>query len=277
MNPTKQNEWIPVTSLKVSPTDQSRANLYDDHHTKLVSEIKKTGMDSLEPILVRPSSNGMYTIITGESTLTAVNELIANGQSIDNIKCNVYENITKVEELYLKFNEVNGQTRHTFDMSTLVTKLHDLGVKNVDIAKNTGVHQERIPFLKKVDKLPRVIKKAVAKHKITMAEISTIVSTSDENEYNTKISEITTNLKHQAKKEAMQRFLSKHKKEKPAVVAQPHEISPEHKVLLKTISKLEKAGADGETISMLKSANSVLDLIETNKTPTAVMKAIINK
>jgi len=168
----RERMTLPITALKANP-DQPRRSFNDDAIAELADSIKTRGL--LQPILVRPRSDGDYEIVAGERRWRAAQKaqlhdvpvLIRELTDEEAAEIALIENVQRVDlnpieeaEAYLRLSEVYGR-------------------KQADIAKAVGKSRSHVANIMRLLDLPKKALAATVSGDISMGHARALTGAPD--------------------------------------------------------------------------------------------------
>jgi ParB family chromosome partitioning protein len=168
-------EKIELNKIKPNP-NQPRKNFDDNSLNELATSIKQHGI--IQPLVVTPMSNGVYTIIAGErryraagiAKLTSVPVIIRSSKALEQLEIALIENVQRVD-------------LNPLEQAFSIERLHDQFSMPYDtIAKRLGKASSTVHNIVRLVNLPDEAKEALIEGKITEGHARALLSLKDDPE-----------------------------------------------------------------------------------------------
>ncbi|HET8991734.1 MAG TPA: ParB/RepB/Spo0J family partition protein [Candidatus Saccharimonadales bacterium] len=168
-------EKIPLDKIEANP-HQPRKNFDETSLKELAESIKQHGI--IQPLVVTPLKNGIYTIIAGErryraaglAKLTTVPAIIRSSEALEQLEIALIENVQRVD-------------LNPLEQAFSIERLHDQFSMSYDsIAQRLGKATSTVFNIVRLMNLPDDAKTALTEGKITEGHARAILALKDEPE-----------------------------------------------------------------------------------------------
>ena len=168
-------EKIPLDKIQPNP-NQPRKNFDANSLNELAESIKQHGI--IQPLIVTPMKNGIYTIIAGErryraaviAKLVNVPAIVRSSQELEQLEIALIENVQRVD-------------LNPLEQAFSVERLHDQFSMSYDsIAKRLGKASSTVHNIARLVKLPNEAKEALSSGKINEGHARAVLALKDDPE-----------------------------------------------------------------------------------------------
>ncbi len=168
-------EKVPLDKIQANP-HQPRKNFEEAALKELAASIKQHGI--IQPLVVTPIKNGIYTIIAGErryraaalAKLTTVPVIIRSTEALEQLEIALIENVQRVD-------------LNPLEQAFSIERLHDQFSMSYDsIAKRLGKASSTVFNIVRLMQLPDEAKTALTEGKITEGHARAILALKDDPE-----------------------------------------------------------------------------------------------
>lgn len=175
--PTKKLTKISIEKITI-PKVRANSKFTGEQEEFFKASIKKFGV--LQPVLVRPLSDGNYELIGGKARLTEVKEKGAS--EIDAIVLETSEKDSLM--MHIAENLARGKSDH-ISVAKVLKKAQEQGTKVEELAKVTGHDPSWVKFHIGLLGLPEVYQEAISKDELALGVIeqSSRLTTPEEMDY----------------------------------------------------------------------------------------------
>ena len=169
LSPSDKIEKLPVDKLQPSPY-QPRRHFDDAALSELADSIKRHGV--VQPLVVTPINNGLYTLIAGErrwrasklAGLDKVPAIIRSSEELEQLEIAIIENVQRVDLSPL-------------EQAVSIERLHEQFSMSYDeIAKRLGKANSTVNNIVRLLQLPEAARSALNERKITEGHARAILS-----------------------------------------------------------------------------------------------------
>lgn len=173
LTPSDRIEKIPVDKLEPSPY-QPRKHFDEAALTELAASIKRHGV--VQPLVVTPGTNGMYTLIAGErrwraskkAGLKEVPAVIRTSQELEQLELALIENVQRVDLSPL-------------EQAVSIERLHEqFSLPYDDIAQRLGKATSTVNNTVRLLRLPEAARDALAAGRISEGHARAILALKDD-------------------------------------------------------------------------------------------------
>lgn len=188
--------------------------------TTLARQIQEHGL--LQPLhgKINPDT-GKFRVTDGHRRTKAIQHILKNGGELPHVSVILEPQGTSEASRIAKQITTTGKNLTPMEQSDVIAKLSELGLKQKEIAAETGLTQSYVSALTKINKLPQLGKDMVHAGIISSTLVIQLVQQckGDEELLNEKLQEIKDHFEASGEKVTMKKIkpIPKAKKEKPEV------------------------------------------------------------